>query len=177
MVSAHVLVHCNARIRLKISTECNAFVIPGGKVFVFSGILPIAKNDDGLAAILGHEIAHNLARHGAERMSSMVMLEPIRWLLIFLDSTGYTMGLGRLLGEVALDLGLSRPASRKQESEADYIGLLMMAKSCYDPAEAVKVWERMEKAQKAQGQEVPQWLSTHPSVSVSDPRNASTDSK
>jgi predicted Zn-dependent protease len=176
MVSTPEPIRSNVRTKLT-HPECNAFVIPGGKVFVFSGILPIARNDDGLAAILGHEIAHNLARHGAERMSSLVMLEPIRWLFIFLDSTGYTMGLGRLLGEIALDLGLSRPASRKQESEADYIGLLMMAKSCYDPAEAVKVWERMETAQKAQGQEVPQWLSTHPSVSVSDPRHASTDSK
>jgi predicted Zn-dependent protease len=144
--------------------ECNAFVIPGGKVFVYSGILPIAKNDDGLAAILGHEIAHNLARHAAESMSSLVMLAPIRWALIFLDSTGYTMGLGRLLGDIAMDLGLMRPASRKQESEADYIGLMMMAKSCYDPSEAVKVWERMEQAQRDEG--IPQWLSTHPSVRV-----------
>jgi predicted Zn-dependent protease len=105
------------------------------------------------------------------------MLAPIRWLFILLDSTGYTMGLGRVLGDFALELGLSRPASRKQESEADYIGLMMMAKSCYDPAEAVKVWERMEKAQKEQGQEIPQWLSTHPSVSVSDTRHTFTNPK
>ncbi len=81
------------------------------------------------------------------------------------------MGLGRILGDIAMDLGLMRPASRKQESEADYIGLMMMAKSCYDPSEAVKVWERMEQAQKAE--EIPQWLSTHPSVSVSDARHIS----
>ena len=141
----------------------NAFVIPGGKVFVYSGILPVAKTDDGLAAILGHEIAHNLARHQAESMSSLVMFAPIRWTLIFLDSTGYTMGLGRVLGDIAMDLGLARPASRKQESEADYIGLMMMAKSCYDPREAVGVWERMEKAHS--DQDVPEWLSTHPSNS------------
>ena len=125
----------------------NAFVIPGGKVFVYSGILPVAKNDDGLAAILGHEIAHNLARHAAEHMSSLILLAPIRWMLIYLDTTGLTMGLGRVLGDIAMELGIARPASRKQESEADYIGLMMMAKSCYDPGEAVKVWERMEKAQ------------------------------
>ena len=73
------------------------------------------------------------------------MLAPIRWMFIFLDSTGSTMGLGRVLGDIALELGIARPASRKQESEADYIGLMMMAKSCYDPGEAVKVWKRMEK--------------------------------
>ena len=139
----------------------NAFVIPGGKVFVFSGILPIAKTDDGLAAILGHEIAHNLARHAAESMSSMVILAPIRWTLIFLDATGYTAGLGRIAGDFAMELGIARPASRKQESEADYIGLMMMAKSCYDPSEAVGVWQRMETAQRNQ---IPEWLSTHPSV-------------
>jgi predicted Zn-dependent protease len=66
-------------------------------------------------------------------------------MFIFLDSTGSTMGLGRVLGDIALELGIARPASRKQESEADYIGLMMMAKSCYDPGEAVKVWKRMEK--------------------------------
>ena len=144
--------------------EMNAFVIPGGKVFVFSGILPVAKTDDGLAAILGHEIAHNLARHAAESMSSMIMLAPIRWTLIFLDATGYTAGLGRIAGDFAMELGIARPASRKQESEADYIGLMMMAKSCYDPSEAVRVWQRMEMAQHEQ---VPEWLSTHPSVRIS----------
>jgi len=73
------------------------------------------------------------------------------------------MGIGRILGDVAMDLGLMRPASRKQESEADYIGLMMMAKSCYDPSEAVRVWERMEKADMEHA--IPEWLSTHPSVS------------
>jgi len=126
-------------------------------------MLPICGNDDGLAAVLGHEIAHNLARHASESMSSLVLLQPIRWLFIFLDTTGYTMGLGRVLGDMAMELGIARPASRKQESEADYIGLMMMAKSCYDPSEAVRVWERMERAQK--DKEVPEWLSTHPSVS------------
>lgn len=90
------------------------------------------------------------------------MLAPLRFLFIFLDSTGYTMGLGRVLGDMAMDLGLARPASRKQESEADYIGLMMMAQSCYNPQEAVKVWQRMEIAQK--DQDMPEWLSTHPSV-------------
>lgn len=149
----------------------NAFVIPGGKVFVYSGILPIAKNDDGLAAILGHEIAHNLARHAAESMSSVVMLEPLKWAIIIAlnvaDSTGYTLGLGQWLGpwlsNWILNFGVAMPASRKQESEADYIGLMMMAKSCYDPAAAVGVWQRMEEAEKYG---IPEWMSTHPSVGV-----------
>jgi len=146
-----------------MSVEMNAFVLPGGKVFVYSGILPIAKNDDGIAAILGHEIAHNLARHAAEQLSSLVLLAPIRWGFIYLDYTGITWGLGRILGDLAMELGLMMPASRKQESEADYLGLLMMAKACYDPKAAVKVWERMEAAANTG---IPQWLSTHPSVST-----------
>ncbi|PVH85175.1 hypothetical protein DL98DRAFT_511690 [Cadophora sp. DSE1049] len=162
LIPASGLEHVDWEVHVIDSPECNAFVIPGGKVFVYTGILPVAKNDDGLAAILGHEIAHNLARHASESMSSMVMLAPLRFLFIFLDSTGYTMGLGRVLGDIAMDLGLARPASRKQESEADYIGLMMMAKSCYNPQEAVKVWQRMEIAQKDQN--MPEWLSTHPSV-------------
>ncbi|KAH7420053.1 peptidase family M48-domain-containing protein [Cadophora sp. MPI-SDFR-AT-0126] len=163
LIPASGLEDVNWEVHVIDSPECNAFVIPGGKVFVYTGILPVAKNDDGLAAILGHEIAHNLARHASESMSSMVMLAPLRFLFIFLDSTGYTMGLGRVLGDIAMDLGLARPASRKQESEADYIGLMMMAKSCYNPQEAVKVWQRMEIAQKDQN--MPEWLSTHPSNS------------
>ena len=82
------------------SNEKNAFVIPGGKVFVYSGILPIAKDDDGLAAILGHEIAHNLAGHAAEHMSSMVILLPLKWALItgfnIADGAGITFGLGQV---------------------------------------------------------------------------------
>jgi metalloendopeptidase OMA1, mitochondrial len=143
------------------SAEMNAFVLPGGKVFVYSGILPIAKDDDGLAAILGHEIAHNLAKHQAEHLSSLVILAPIRWAFICLDSSTVTYGLGRFLGDLAMEFGLMRPASRKQESEADYIGLIMMSKACYDPKAAVEVWERMEAANAS---DIPQWLSTHPTV-------------
>lgn len=143
------------------SPEMNAFVIPGGKVFVYSGILDITKNDDGLAAILGHEIAHNLAKHAAENMSSMIPLFPIRWALIALDVALYGFPISQIIGSFLLDLGITKPASRKQESEADYIGLLMMAKACYNPKEAVKVWDRMEFANRHQ--DIPEWLSTHPS--------------
>lgn len=143
------------------SREANAFVLPGGKVFVYTGILPIAKTDDGLAAILGHEIAHNVARHSAESASRYLVINlPLRYLLIFLDNTGYTMGFGRVIGDILMGLGVTMPASRKQESEADYIGLMIMAKACYNPKDAVGVWERMEAANHGA---TPEWLSTHPS--------------
>jgi predicted Zn-dependent protease len=136
-------------------------VIPGGKVFVFSGLLPITRTEDGLATVLGHEIAHNLARHQAEQMSrAAYMMGPLQIVFLILDYSGFTYGLGRLLGTYLLDLGISRPASRIQESEADYIGLMMMARSCYDPRAAVGVWKRMEAADK---NKIPEWLSTHPS--------------
>ncbi|KAA8569530.1 hypothetical protein EYC84_001151 [Monilinia fructicola] len=139
----------------------NAFVIPGGKVFVFTGILPIAKTDDGLATILGHEIAHNLANHSGETMSkTAVIYMPLRILFRFLDESGYTGGLGQILGSLALEFGMNLPASRNQEKEADHIGLMIMAKSCYNPQAAVGVWERMQAAEK---NAPPEWLSTHPS--------------
>jgi metalloendopeptidase OMA1, mitochondrial len=141
--------------------EINAFVIPGGKVFVYSGLLKVATTDDQLATILGHEIAHNLARHAAEQLSrSVFVIMPIQTMIYLLDSMGLLYGLGQLVGRLLLDFGVSRPASRVQESEADYIGLMMMARSCYNPQAAVEVWDRMEQANK---NNIPEWLSTHPS--------------
>ena len=132
----------------------NAFVIPGGKVFVFSGILDICQDDDGLAAVLGHEIAHNVAHRAAERMSkSNILLGVVMagFLLIGVDP-----GIGNLLTEFAF----TRPGSRSQESEADYIGLLMMSESCYRPGAAMDLWARMEEEEK---NAPPQFISTHPS--------------
>lgn len=142
----------------------NAFVLPGGKVFVYTGILPIARNDSGLAAVLGHEISHNLCGHAAERMSGMVMIRPLIWGLMYFDAifTGMVGGIGTYFGSMLLDVGVMRPASRQQESEADHVGLLLMAQSCYDPREAIGLWQRMAAAEKAAP---PEWMSTHPSVS------------
>lgn len=132
----------------------NAFVIPGGKVFVFSGILDTCENDDGLAAVLGHEIAHNVAHHAAERMSQSSILMAVAWAVQF--ALQIDIGISRMVMEYAF----ARPGSRSQESEADYIGLMMMAEACYDPREAVNFWARMEKQEQAS---IPQFLSTHPS--------------
>ncbi|KAK5174796.1 metalloendopeptidase [Saxophila tyrrhenica] len=132
----------------------NAFVVPGGKVFVFRGILDVCQGDDGLAAVLGHEIAHNVAHHAAERMSQFAILAPIgilAWVFAGIDPS---------IVQFASSLAFTLPGSRRQEEEADYIGLMMMAESCYDPEVAVGFWGRMEKANQG---EPPQFLSTHPS--------------
>ncbi|KAK5628791.1 hypothetical protein RRF57_004506 [Xylaria bambusicola] len=139
----------------------NAFVLPGGKVFVFSGLIPIAGNEHGMAAVLGHEIAHNLAEHVGERMSSQLGANILLYSLITL-----TGGIGILvtswMGNAILDLVFSRPMGRRQEAEADYIGLMMMAEACYDPHEALGFWERMRRMSE---QGPPEWMSTHPSHS------------
>lgn len=141
----------------------NAFVLPGGKVFVFSGILGLARNDSGLATVLGHEIAHNLAGHHGERLSQDIKAGVVLYTMMVL---GGAFGLGPLImhyfGSRFLDVAFGFPMSRLQESEADYIGLMMMAEACYDPQEAARFWERMERAT---GQEMPEWMSTHPAVS------------
>ena len=132
----------------------NAFVMPGGKVFVFSGILPICQDENGLAAVLGHEIAHNVAHHAAERVSraGFTMLAGL--------AVAYTFDVSGSIGSNLAELILSLPNSRTQEAEADHIGLLMMAEACYDPRAALDFWGRMKKAEQF---EPPQFLSTHPS--------------
>ncbi|WPH02763.1 Hypothetical protein R9X50_00563100 [Acrodontium crateriforme] len=133
----------------------NAFVIPGGKVFVFKGILDVAQGEDGLAAVLGHEIAHNVAHHAAERMSQSFIFLPVAIIGSML------LGIDPGIGKMGADIAFSLPGSRKQEAEADYIGLLMMAESCYDPRAAMGLWARME--QDEHGRAPPPFLSTHPS--------------
>ena len=133
----------------------NAFVIPGGKVFVFRGMLDVCQGDDGLAAVLGHEIAHNVAHHAAERLSQTVVLLPLG-ILAFLAT-----GADPTLLQWGTSLAFTLPGSRRQEEEADYIGLLMMAESCYDPRAALRLWATMEREEK--GRAPPQYLSTHPS--------------
>lgn len=141
------------------SPERNAFVLPGGRVGVYRGLLELAQNDDQLATVIGHEVAHVTARHSAERASQSALTQ-----------VGLTAGQalggsqnGRLLG-AALGLGAQYgvllPYSRLQESEADRIGLDYMAKAGYNPRQSVTFWERMRDA--AGGGRTPQFLSTHP---------------
>ncbi|ODO04558.1 hypothetical protein I350_05162 [Cryptococcus amylolentus CBS 6273] len=133
----------------------NAFVLPGGKIFVFTGILPVSANDDGLATVLGHEVAHQVARHPAERMSSMKVLFALGFLL---ETLGLDVGVSRLL----LTFMLQLPNSRKNESEADFIGLRLMARACFNPSESTHMWERMSQSEGGgKGLNV-DFLSTHP---------------
>lgn len=140
---------------IKDDSNINAFVIPGGKVFVFSGLLNITGNEDATAAVLSHEIAHCLARHFAERMSQQFLVVFGTFFISFMFGLGDTS-----ISRTAAEFAFLRPASRTQEAEADYIGLMMLASACFDPSEAVRFWERMEKAAKF---EPPAFLSTHPS--------------
>ncbi|KAI8144340.1 peptidase family M48-domain-containing protein [Fennellomyces sp. T-0311] len=137
------------------SPEPNAFVLPGGKVFVFTGILPIVENEDGMAAVLGHEVAHQLARHSAEKLSfaKIILVVQLTMMLFGIDPS-------YLFNQLAMNFILTKPFSRKCETEADEIGLQLMAQACYDPHEAVNMWKRMERAG---GGDIPQFMSTHPS--------------
>ncbi|PGH21615.1 hypothetical protein AJ80_03048 [Polytolypa hystricis UAMH7299] len=134
--------------------QLNAFVLPGGKVFVFTGIFPICRDEDGLAAVLGHEIAHVRAHHTAERMSSSILsMIAIIAASLFFDVSGN-------VSSMMFNLMFNLPNSRTQEAEADEIGLMMMAKGCYNPEAAAALWSRMMQAEKISP---PQIMSTHPS--------------
>ena len=146
------------------SKEANAFCLPGGKVGVYTGILAVTKDEAGLATVIGHEVAHAVARHGGERMSeAMVMqtggslvgtavsaVDP-RWTAV--AATAYGVG---------TQLGRELPHSRAQESEADHIGLIYMARAGYNPEEAVLFWQRFSDFNKQQGDSTPEFLRTHP---------------
>ena len=147
------------------SKELNAWCMPGGKVCFYTGILPICKGDAGIAAVMGHEVAHAIAEHGRERMSRAMMAQGFTQVGAL--AAGVATGdqkvmeaAGQVLG-IGANLGVILPNSRKQESEADKIGLIFMAMAGYDPHEAVAFWQRMELAGK-KSQKPPKFLSTHP---------------
>ena len=139
----------------------NAWVMPGGKAAVYTGILPYTQNETGLAVVLGHEVAHALADHGNERMSDTLVAQMGGMALsVALSSQPQqTQQLFATVYGVGANVGFLLPYSRLHESEADRIGLTLMARAGYDPREAIPFWERMGKQE---GQRPPQFLSTHP---------------
>ena len=142
----------------------NAWCMPGGKIAVFTGILGVTKNDNGLATVMGHEIAHAVAKHSVERMSQAMAVNIGTSVAdAFLGGAiGRTRNtVGRATGMDIFQLGIMNPFGRKQETEADYLGLIFSSLSGYDIRETIKVWERMEKANK--GKMPPEFFSTHPS--------------
>jgi predicted Zn-dependent protease len=151
-------------VLFKDDANANAFALPGGKVGVYTGMLPVTRNEAGLATVIGHEVAHATARHGAERLSHS--------LLIQLGGTALSAALGSsspATRDMAMDaygigtsLGVALPYSRTQELEADGIGLLYMARAGFDPNDAVQFWRRFAEYSRKRGGSPPEFLSTHP---------------
>ena len=143
----------------------NAWCMPGGKIAVYSGILDITKNNDGLASVMGHEIAHAVAKHSVER-ASRAMVFNVGTQIVDIASGGKISQANRTTGGgvgLLSQIGIFNPFNRKQESEADYLGLVFSSLSGYNIFETIKVWERMKEANK--GKEPPEFMSTHPSSS------------
>jgi predicted Zn-dependent protease len=147
------------------SKEANAFCLPGGKVGIYTGILPITKTEAGLATVMAHEVAHAVAHHGAERMSEAMLMQTGGQVLgaaVSAYNPGWTQAAMLAYG-VGSKLGRELPHDRRQESEADHIGLIYMAKAGYNPREAIFFWERFSEFNKSQGgANVPAFLRTHP---------------
>lgn len=144
------------------STEVNAFCMPGGKIVVYEGILPITRDETGLAVVLGHEVAHAVAKHANERMSQqMVAQYGSAAVGAALSTKSETVQqIGAAVFGLGAQYGVLLPYSRKQELEADQLGLIFMAMAGYDPRQAPAFWQRMEDAS---GGSVPEFMSTHPS--------------
>ena len=142
----------------------NAWCMPGGKIAIYTGILEVTKNTNGLAAVMGHEIAHAVAKHSVERASRNVATNVVLKVTDILSGdklsrVNQTTGMNTV--GLLSQIGITNPFNRKQESEADYLGLIFSSLSGYDIRETPKIWERMKKAYK--GKEPPQFMSTHPS--------------
>lgn len=150
---------------IKDDKTMNAFALPGGKIAVYTGIFPVAKTEAGLAAVMGHEVVHALARHGGERMSQNTLAQTT------LQAIGFALGVsganpvlsqaGMAALGVGAQVGVLLPFSRKHESEADYVGVLLAADAGYDPREAIQLWQRM--GEMSGGKSPSEFMSTHPS--------------
>lgn len=145
------------------SKDVNAWCMPGGKVVVYTGILPITQNEVGLAVVLGHEISHAIAEHGGERMSQglLAQLGGMALSTALQDKPEATKQLWMGVYGLGAQVGVLLPYSRTHESEADHLGLIFMSMAGYDPKEAVSFWQRMSAGKG--GQAPPEFMSTHPS--------------
>lgn len=144
------------------SDDINAFCLPGGKIFFYTGMFKVATTDAMLATVMGHEAAHAIARHGAERMSMTMITQLGQQVAVTAADMGGGSGMGQAVGTafgLGANFGVLLPYSRTQETEADRIGLILMAKAGYDPNVAVSFWENMSKMG---GQSPPEFMSTHP---------------
>lgn len=145
------------------SKEVNAWCMPGGKIVVYTGLLPITQNEAALAVVMGHEVSHALLQHGNQRMSQQLGAQVVGAGLqaAIASKPAETQNAYLTAFGIGAQVGVLLPFSRKQESEADEYGLYFAAMSGYNPEEAIALWERMEKA--SNGQKPPEFLSTHPS--------------
>jgi predicted Zn-dependent protease len=141
--------------------QVNAFCMPGGKIVVYSGILPVTKDETGLAVVVGHEVGHAIAKHSNERMSQQMLAQygAVGLDAILSKSSTAAKSLGQTVYGLGAQLGVMLPYSRQQELEADHLGLIFMGIAGYNPEAAVPFWERMSQ----QGSVAPEFLSTHPS--------------
>lgn len=144
------------------SADVNAFCMPGGKIVVYEGILPVTQNETGLAVVLGHEVAHAIAKHANERMSQQKLSQYGSAALgvVLQNSSAATQNLAGTLYGIGSQYGVMLPFSRKQELEADKLGLIFMSMAGYDPNQAVGFWQRMAQNSSAK---VAEFMSTHPS--------------
>ncbi len=146
---------------LKDDEMANAFCLPGGKIGIYTGILPLTQGPDGLAVVMSHEVAHAVANHGGERMSQLLLAElgGMALATAVQEKPEETRQLAMMAYGLGAQLGVLLPYSRQHESEADRIGLILMARAGYDPRSAIPFWERMGDAG---GPRPPEFLSTHP---------------
>ena len=160
---SHQLKNYNWEFNLVESREVNAWCMPGGKVVIYTGILPITKDEAGLAVVMGHEIAHAVAKHGNERMSQALVAQMGGMALskALEEKPEKTQQLWMAAFGIGAQFGVMLPYSRLHENEADHLGLIFMAMAGYNPHRAVEFWERMAKMKR--GKSPPEFVSTHPS--------------
>jgi predicted Zn-dependent protease len=153
----------NWEFNLVEDEQVNAWCMPGGKVVVYTGILPVTQDETGLAVVMGHEIAHAIAEHGNERMSQQLLQQvgAVGLMVAMKDEPAQTQAIWLSVYGVGTTVGIMLPYSRTHESEADHLGLIFMAMAGYDPHAAPEFWKRM--AVSKQGGSPPEFLSTHPS--------------